>query len=105
MQEQVEEDENAVYAYGLDCEWDTEPCRSGEGCRKVGKVALMQILYTTDGSTKALLLRLPRKDKLPNRLASFLVDQKAHQGREIIAIGALENGAFCTVFSENFHKF
>jgi hypothetical protein len=27
-----------------------------------------------------------------------------HQGREIIAIGALENGAFCTVFSENFHK-
>jgi hypothetical protein len=28
-----------------------------------------------------------------------------HQGREIIAIGDLENGAFCTVFSENFHKF
>jgi hypothetical protein len=28
-----------------------------------------------------------------------------HQGREFIAIGALENGAFCTVFSENFHKF
>jgi hypothetical protein len=28
-----------------------------------------------------------------------------HQGRGIIAIGALENGAFCTVFSENFHKF
>jgi hypothetical protein len=28
-----------------------------------------------------------------------------HQEREIIAIGALENGAFCTVFSENFHKF
>jgi hypothetical protein len=28
-----------------------------------------------------------------------------HQGREIIAIVALENGAFCTVFSENFHKF
>jgi hypothetical protein len=28
-----------------------------------------------------------------------------HQGREIIAIGALENGAFCAVFSENFHKF
>jgi hypothetical protein len=27
-----------------------------------------------------------------------------HQGREIIAIVALENGAFCTVFSENFHK-
>jgi hypothetical protein len=66
MREQVEEDENAVYAYGLDCEWDTEPCRSGEGRRKVGKVALMQISYTTDGSTKALLLRLPRKDKLPN---------------------------------------
>jgi hypothetical protein len=31
--------------------------------------------------------------------------QHAHQGKEIIAIGALENGAFCTVFSENFHKF
>jgi hypothetical protein len=26
-----------------------------------------------------------------------------HQGREIIAIIPLENGAFCTVFSENFH--
>jgi hypothetical protein len=29
----------------------------------------------------------------------------SHQGREIIAIVALENGAFCTVFRENFHKF
>jgi hypothetical protein len=28
-----------------------------------------------------------------------------HQVREIIASGALENGAFYTVFSENFHKF
>jgi hypothetical protein len=28
-----------------------------------------------------------------------------HQGREIIAIVAVENGAFCTVFSENFQKF
>jgi hypothetical protein len=28
-----------------------------------------------------------------------------HQGREFIANGALENGAFCTVSSENFHKF
>jgi hypothetical protein len=28
-----------------------------------------------------------------------------HQGREIIAIVPLENGAICTVFSENFHKF
>jgi hypothetical protein len=33
------------------------------------------------------------------------VVSKIHQGREIIAFGALENGAFCTVFSENFHKF
>jgi hypothetical protein len=33
-------------------------------------------------------------------------DQRQHhQGREFIANGALENGAFCTVFSENFHKF
>jgi hypothetical protein len=31
--------------------------------------------------------------------------QAVHQGREFIAMGALENGAFCTVFSENFHKF
>jgi hypothetical protein len=30
---------------------------------------------------------------------------KIHQGREFIANGALENSAFCTVFSENFHKF
>jgi hypothetical protein len=30
---------------------------------------------------------------------------RLHQGREFIANGALENGAFCTVFSENFHKF
>jgi hypothetical protein len=29
----------------------------------------------------------------------------AHQGREIIAIVPLENGAFCTIFSENFYKF
>jgi hypothetical protein len=28
-----------------------------------------------------------------------------HQGREIIAIIPLENGAFCTIFSEDFHKF
>jgi hypothetical protein len=27
-----------------------------------------------------------------------------NQGTEIIATVALENGAFCTVFSENFHK-
>jgi hypothetical protein len=33
------------------------------------------------------------------------VKRNVHRGREIIAIGALENGAFCTVFSENFHKF
>jgi hypothetical protein len=43
------------------------------------------------------------------RLAYFngtlLYEPKLHQGREFIAIGALENGAFCTVFSENFHKF
>jgi hypothetical protein len=33
------------------------------------------------------------------------VKRNVHQGREIIAIGALENGAFCTVFSENFQNF
>jgi hypothetical protein len=31
--------------------------------------------------------------------------RRVHQGREFIANGALENGAFCTVFSEIFHKF
>jgi hypothetical protein len=30
---------------------------------------------------------------------------QVHQGREIIAIIPLEYGAFCTIFSENFHKF
>jgi hypothetical protein len=39
---------------------------------------------------------------LDNRI---VVTKDVHQGREIIAIVALENGAFCTVFSENFHKF
>jgi hypothetical protein len=39
----------------------------------------------------------------PTLQVSTLTD--AHQGREFIANGALENGAFCTVFSENFHKF
>jgi hypothetical protein len=34
-----------------------------------------------------------------------MTTKMVHQGREIIAIGTLENGAFCTVFSENFHKF
>jgi hypothetical protein len=33
------------------------------------------------------------------------LDDPPLQGREFIAIGALENGAFCTIFSENFHKF
>jgi hypothetical protein len=28
-----------------------------------------------------------------------------HEGREIIAISALENGTFYIVFIENFHKF
>jgi hypothetical protein len=32
-------------------------------------------------------------------------DSTFHQGREFIANGPLENGAFCTVFSENFHNF
>jgi hypothetical protein len=33
------------------------------------------------------------------------LSRNVNQGREFIAIGNLENGAFCTVFSENFHKF
>jgi hypothetical protein len=46
--------------------------------------------------------------RLPNGLPepTLMVKYSSlHQGREIIAIGGLENGAFCTVFSENFHKF
>jgi hypothetical protein len=35
----------------------------------------------------------------------LLLAGRRHQGREFIAIVALENCAFCTVFSENFHKF
>jgi hypothetical protein len=35
----------------------------------------------------------------------FTTHPQQHQGREIIAIVPLENGAFCTIFSENFHKF
>jgi hypothetical protein len=38
-------------------------------------------------------------------ISSGVVYWLSHQGREIIAIVPLENGAFCTVFSENFHKF
>jgi hypothetical protein len=36
---------------------------------------------------------------------AYYIEVYLHQGREFIANGALENGAFCTVFSENFHKF
>ena len=39
------------------------------------------------------------------RKVSFERFSFVHQGREIIAIVPLENGAFCTIFSENFHKF
>jgi hypothetical protein len=42
---------------------------------------------------------------LENKWLFAKVTNTVHQGREFIAIGALENGAFCTVFSENFHKF
>jgi hypothetical protein len=38
-------------------------------------------------------------------LASVTMFVQTHQGKEFIANGPLENGAFCTVFSENFHKF
>jgi hypothetical protein len=40
-----------------------------------------------------------------NYINTMTIGVEQHQGREFIAIGALENGAFCTVFSENFHKF
>jgi hypothetical protein len=42
---------------------------------------------------------------LPANDSHARMQQPPHQGREFIANGALENGAFCTVFSENFHKF
>ena len=40
---------------------------------------------------------------IPNYTVIDHLEVWEHQGREFIAIGALENGAFCTVFSENFH--
>jgi hypothetical protein len=60
MQEQVEVHGRPMYAYGFDCEWDTEPTASGDGRQKVGKIALAQIAYTIDSVTKALLLKLPK---------------------------------------------
>lgn len=78
MREQVEVEEKAMYPYGFDCEWDTEPTAHGDGHRKVGKVALAQTSYTINGETKALLLKLPRNsEKLPTCLMSFLIDSKA----------------------------
>jgi hypothetical protein len=59
----------------------------------------------------ALLTTLSQKKLLAHKLlkealyvTKTLVNAPFHQGREIIAIVPLENGAFCTVFSENFHK-
>jgi hypothetical protein len=49
-----------------------------------------------------LLPKNPTEAKLQ---ATSTWGESTHQGREFIANGALENGAFCTVFSENFHKF
>jgi hypothetical protein len=46
-----------------------------------------------------------REEKLLQLFLWKIVHFALHQGREFIAIGALENGTFCTVFSENFHKF
>jgi hypothetical protein len=42
---------------------------------------------------------------IPKATSKQAKKRHLHQGREFIANGALENGAFCTVFSENFHKF
>jgi hypothetical protein len=42
---------------------------------------------------------------IANKCKNLGKQVRTHQGREVVAIGALENGAFCTVFSENFHKF
>jgi len=77
MREQVEVGENSTYPYGFDCEWDTEATRRGEGRRKVGKVATIQLSYLLDGVTQALVLKLPTKsNKLPHQLESFLTDPK-----------------------------
>ncbi len=52
---------------------------------------------------------MPSLDCLPytiNQFHSFTSTiRHKHQGREIIAIVALENGAFCIFFIENFHEF
>jgi hypothetical protein len=60
---------------------------------KDGVAQLFDVLVLAFGGVLMLLMRLA----LPRG--------NVHQGREFIANGALENGAFCTVFSENFHKF
>jgi hypothetical protein len=49
----------------------------------------------------AITCQQQNKDVFVTQLAA----RAQHQGREIIAIVPLENGAFCTIFSENFHKF
>jgi hypothetical protein len=54
-------------------------------------------------STSTALAMLERELMPPMMLLPH--NESKHQGREFIANGALENGAFCTVFSENFHKF
>jgi hypothetical protein len=47
----------------------------------------------------------PRLHQVYFQTQQSTIEKAEHQGREFIANGALENGAFCTVFSENFHKF
>jgi hypothetical protein len=71
--------------------------------------------------TKAYGIKMPFNNDKWNKEFAFQIDSGnlfehaslnlltvihlLHQGREFIANGALENGAFSTVFSENFHKF
>jgi hypothetical protein len=70
--------------------------------------------YSMSLTTGACILRhkwteMPITDTAIARVEALAANEGQpliqHQGREFIAIGALENGAFCTVFSENFHKF
>jgi len=70
---------SSCQVYAFDCEWDTTPCSKGHGRRKHGNVALLQIGYRLgrDSESQALLLQLPKRGKLPNRLVAFLKDPKA----------------------------
>jgi hypothetical protein len=68
-------------------------------------------LETSTTSLRIPILAMTPSNWHVSQGSVFTIDLRAfqigfiHQGREIIAIVPLENGAFCTIFSENFYKF